>query len=157
MPVRIAYTVAQQHDRAQAHTTGVVGGGGGASEEQAPRPGRSQRATGRREEAEAHVDRGPGKTVAGGVLCRTTAAVGREDRGDRGEARPEKERGSRVVLQPEAKTEAHEVRGPTLTWPARIWDFVVLLYINIILIPSYIISKKKKKMVPRAHIIISFH
>lgn len=115
MPVRVAHAVAQQHDRAQAHTAGVAGGGGGAGEEQAPGPGCAERAAGRREEAEAHFHRGARETVAGGVLRGAAEAVGREDRGNRGETGPEEERGQGVVLQPEAKAEAHEVRGPTLT------------------------------------------
>jgi len=86
MPVRVADAVAQQHDRAQADPTGVAGGGGSAGQEQAPRSGRAERAAGRREKAEAHVDRGARDTVAGSVLCRAAAAVGREDRGHSGKA-----------------------------------------------------------------------
>lgn len=115
MPVRVADAVAQQHDRAEAHTAGVAGGSGGAGEEQAPGPGRAQRVAGRREEAEAHFHSGARETVAGGVLRGAAEAVGREDRGHCGETRPEEERGPGVVLQPEAKAKAHEVRGPTLT------------------------------------------
>jgi len=119
MPVRVADAVAQQHDSAQAHPAGVAGGGGGAGQEQAPRSGRAERASGRREEAEAHVDRGARETVAGSVLRRAAAAVGREDRGHSGKARPEKECGQSVVLQPEAKAKAHEVCGPTLMTGSR--------------------------------------
>jgi len=114
MPVRVADAVTQQHDRPQAHPAGVAGRGGGAGQEQAPRSGRAKRASGRREEAEAHVDRGARETVAGSVLRRAAAAFGREDRCHSGKARPEKERGQSVVLQSEAKAKAHEVCGPTL-------------------------------------------
>jgi len=93
----------------------VAGGGGGAGEEQTAGPGRAERAAGRREEAQAHVDRGARETVAGGVLRRAAEAVRREDRGHRREARLEEERGEGVVLQPAAETEAHEVRRPALT------------------------------------------
>jgi len=41
MPIRVAHAVAQQHDRAQAHTASVAGGGGSAGEKQAPRSGRA--------------------------------------------------------------------------------------------------------------------
>jgi hypothetical protein len=43
------------------------------------------------------------------------AAVWGEDCGDRREAGPEEERGARVVLQPAAEAEAHEVRRAALT------------------------------------------
>lgn len=119
MPVRIVDAVAQQHDRTQADPAGVAGGGGSAGQEQTPRPGRAERASGRREEAEAHFDRGARKTVAGSVLRRAAAAVGREDRGHSGKARPEEERGQSVVLQPEAEAKAHEVCGPTLMTGSR--------------------------------------
>lgn len=93
----------------------MAGGGGGASQKQAPRPGRAQRAAGWREKTEAHFDRGPRKTVAGSVLRCATETVGREDCGHCRKTGFEKERSSRVVLQPETETETHEVRGPTLT------------------------------------------
>lgn len=134
MSVRVAHAVAQQHDRPEAHSAGVAGGGWGAGQEQAPRPGRAERAAGRREKTEAHVDRRAGKTVAGGVLRRAAAAVRREDRGHCGEAGPEEERGPSVVLQSETKTEAHEVRSPTLT------GFRVLR-------PSLPITKKKHVLI----------
>lgn len=115
MPVRVADTVAQQHDRPEAHTSGLAGGGGSAGEKQTAGPGRAERAAGRREEAEAHVDRGARETVPGGVLRRAAETVGREDRGHRGETRSKEERGQGVVLQSAAKTETHEVRRPALT------------------------------------------
>lgn len=139
MPVRVADAVAQQHDRAQTHTSGVAGGGGGTSEKQASRPRRAQRVAGRREETEAHVDRGARKTVAGGILRRAAAAVGREDCGHRGETRSEEERGPRVVLQPEAETETDEVRRPTLTGPSS--ESEITLFYCIISTPSYIEKK----------------
>lgn len=114
MPVRVADAVAQQHDSAEANPAGVAGGGGGAGQEQTPRPRRAQRASGWREEAETHVDRGAREAVAGSVLCGAAEAVGREDRGHRGETGPQKERGPGVVLQSAAETETHEVCGPTL-------------------------------------------
>lgn len=114
MPVWVADAVTQQHDRAQADPAGVAGGGGGTGQEQAPRSRRAKRAAGRREEAEAHVDRGARETIVGSVLRRAAAAVGGEDRGHSGKARPEEERGQSVVLQPEAEAKAHEVCGPTL-------------------------------------------
>jgi class 4 POU domain transcription factor len=48
---------------------------------------------GRREEAQADVDSRPREEESGGVLCGAAEAVGREDRRDRGETRPEEERG----------------------------------------------------------------
>jgi hypothetical protein len=115
MPVRVAHALPQQHDRAQAHPAGLVGGGRGAGQEQAAGPRRPERAPGRREEAQADVDSRPREEESGGVLCGAAEAVGREDRRDRGETRPEEERGEGLVLQSEAEAEENEVRGATLT------------------------------------------
>lgn len=115
LPIRVANAVPQQHDRPEANTASVAGRGGGPGEEQAPGSGRAQRAAGRREETEAHFNRGARKTVTGSVLRGAAEAVGREDSGHCGKARLEKERCPRVVLQPEAKAKTHEVRRPTLT------------------------------------------
>lgn len=115
LPLRESDAVAQQHDRPQANTASVAGGGGGPGEEQAPRPRRPQRPAGGGEEAEAHVDSGAREAQPGGLFRRAAAALGGEDRRHRREAGPEEERGARLVLQPAAETEAHEVRGAALT------------------------------------------
>lgn len=119
LPLRVADAVTQQHDRAQAHPAGLAGRGGGASQEQASRPGRAVRAACGGEEAQEDVHRGAGEAFPRGLLRRATAALGREDRRHRREARPQEECGACLVLQPAPEAEAYEVRGATLTGDRR--------------------------------------
>lgn len=86
-----------------------------ASEEQKTRPGRAERAACRRKEEKEDVYRSTGKEKSGSILRGAAATIRREDHSDCREARPKEERGARVVLQPEAETEAYEVRGAALT------------------------------------------
>lgn len=115
MPIRVPHVVPQQHDRVEADPPSVARGGGGAGEEQEAGPGRPVRAARRGEEEEEDQYSSARETIVGGVFRCPAAAVRREDRRDRGETRPEEERGQGVVLQPAAEAEAHEIRCPTLT------------------------------------------
>ncbi|XP_072191663.1 POU domain, class 4, transcription factor 2 isoform X2 [Excalfactoria chinensis] len=106
LPLRVADAVAQQHDRPQAHPAGLAGGG----REVAPREaGQARALQRRREEAQADLHRRPREALARGLLRAAAAAVLREDRRHRREARPQEERGARLVLQPAPEAEAHEV------------------------------------------------
>lgn len=95
--------------------SGLVGRSGSPGKEQAKRSGRPQRTSGRREEAETDLDSGTGKKKPGSLLRRATQAVGGENRGHRGKAGPEEERGAGLVLQPAPEAEEDEVCGATLT------------------------------------------
>lgn len=115
MSIRVADVVAQQHDRPEADTPGVARGSRGPGEEQKARPGRPVSAARWREEAKKDEHSRAREAIAGGVLRRAAAAVRREDRCDRGEARPEEERRQGLVLQSATEAEAHEIRCPALT------------------------------------------
>jgi len=97
----------------------VAGGGrgAGAGRPHAHRPLRRRRQR-RGPEAEADVNRDAGEALAGGVLRHPAAAVRREDRPDRREARPEEERGARLVLQPATEAKANEIRRRSAADPA---------------------------------------
>lgn len=90
-------------------------GSRGAGQEQAAGPRCAERASSRREKTQENFHRSAGEEKSGGLFRGATAAVRREDHGDRGEAGPQEERGARVVLQPATETEADEVCGAALT------------------------------------------
>lgn len=104
------------------------------AKKQTARSGCAQRPTGRRKEkfynAESLVifsnlcfkkdfHRCTREAFSRGILCRPTTTIRREDCCDRGEARPEKERGACLVLQSTPEAKAHEVCRPALTTAPR--------------------------------------
>lgn len=89
--------------------------GRSSSEEQASRPRRPERSACRGEKKKTYVNSRAGETISGSVLCRSAAALGRENSRHCREIRSEKERRPGVVLQPAAETETNEIRGATLT------------------------------------------